>query len=162
MAVDQVEKTIRLDLFIFNPALTEKNTRARGAYADPSRVAQFTPDDMVQLEGATCDIYFHRKGKQFRGEMKRGACAFAVDDAPADGSIPGPRPCSVPICSGTATPGFFQTTDPIGLSTSDGLWSWTKSSRSELSRALDWRFGTSGSRARYGRLTPESGLVGGQ
>ena len=81
-AVDEVDQSVRLDLFIFNPARSEKNARALGAYKDPGRVSDFTPEDMVLLEGANCDIYFRREGRQFRGEMKRGACAFAVAEAP--------------------------------------------------------------------------------
>ena len=77
-SIDEASATIRLNLFIFDPANTQRNAQARGAYDLPGKVSDFTLEDMAVLADADCDIYFRREGRQFRGEMRRGACAFEV------------------------------------------------------------------------------------
>jgi len=71
---------LRLELHIFDPAKVERNAEALGAHLNPSQLADFTPADMFPLPG--CDIFFQVEGRQFRGEMDRGACELPETEPP--------------------------------------------------------------------------------
>ncbi len=46
--------------------------RTGGAHLDPSKLADLTPDDMVQIDG--CDIYLKPDADTFTGATRRSKC----------------------------------------------------------------------------------------
>ena len=77
---EPAREALRLELHIFDPSKAERNAQAAGAYADVSRIADFTPADMFPLPG--CDIFFKVEAGQFRGAMDRGECDLPDTDPP--------------------------------------------------------------------------------
>lgn len=68
-SVDESERAIKLE--IFAPS-TEQALAIRGAYADPSKLADLSPSNMTLYPG--CEVYWRRQSQQFIGTMKPGAC----------------------------------------------------------------------------------------
>ena len=78
LRIDRVEQVLRLELHVWPTDRPDFIERTRGAYLDPARLADVTPQDMVDL--GDCDLRFRRARSGFEGAMQRGTCAFDAPD----------------------------------------------------------------------------------
>ena len=71
LSVDEAAQAVRMKIYYLEG---EKGKATLNAHKDPSKLAEFTPENTFILPG--CDVFWRREAGQFKGEMKGKDCTW--------------------------------------------------------------------------------------